>query len=261
MGQSRLKQLWKRGKTTFGLWVTLESPSISEIAAVMGLDWIVIDAEHGNLDFKEITEHLRATRNSDTTPLVRVPTVDQGYIKRVLDLGAAGIVLPQVQSAEEVARGIRFAKYPPKGVRGIGADRATRWGMAMKSYTRTANAETIVVPMIETIEAGEQFDEILALDGVDAAFFGTCDYAAAMGHLGNCDAAPVERKVASLHKKAKAAKIVSGALTMSIEATKKRQRQGYRMIGIGVDTLMFIGALERSLAAAGRPTPRRRWDA
>lgn len=261
MRRSRLKQLWKQGKTALGVWVTLESPSVTEIATVAGLDWVLIDAEHGSLDFKEIAEHLRVTKHTKTTPLVRVPTVDQGYIKRVLDLGAAGIVVPQIQTAEEVARAIRYAKYPPAGVRGIGAERATHWGMGMKSYTRTANANVLVIPMIETVEAGENFDDIAALDGVDALFFGTCDYAAALGDLGDCGTPRVERTVAALHKKAMAKKIPSGALTMNAKDTKTRMRQGYRMIAVGIDSLLLIAALQQTLAAVGRPVPRRQWDA
>src|SRR5262245_36878556 len=116
-----LKPKLARGETTLGLWVTLESPAITEIAVTLGLDWVVIDTEHGSLDFKEVVEHLRVTRNSGTTPLVRIPETTPGIIKRVLDLGAQGIIVPQVNHAEEVATAARFVKYPPEGTRGVGA--------------------------------------------------------------------------------------------------------------------------------------------
>ena len=135
-----LKKKLANRQTTCGLWVTLESPTITEIAVTLGLDWVVIDAEHGHLDFKELMEHIRATRNSDTAPLVRIQEVEQGLIKRVLDIGAAGIVVPQVFSADEVDQAIRFAKYPPWGVRGVGTERATRWGLGLKSDTLSANS-------------------------------------------------------------------------------------------------------------------------
>src|SRR5437870_12293353 len=112
--QNILKQKLAAQQTTLGLWITLESPSITEIAVELGYDWVVIDAEHGHLDFKEILEHLRATRNATTTPLVRVQEIEQGLIKRVLDLGAAGILIPQVTTAAEVDQAVRFAKYPPQ---------------------------------------------------------------------------------------------------------------------------------------------------
>src|SRR5262245_32591173 len=123
-----LKEKLRRGKTTLGLWIGLEAPSITEIATDLALDWVVIDAEHGHLDFKEIIEHLRTARNTQTTPLVRIQEIEIGLIKRVLDIGAAGILVPQVRNAEEVAQAVKFAKYPPLGLRGIGAERSTRWG-------------------------------------------------------------------------------------------------------------------------------------
>jgi 2-dehydro-3-deoxyglucarate aldolase len=259
--RSRLKESWRRGETTYGIWVTLESPSITEIAAVAGLDWVVIDAEHGSLDFKEIVEHLRATRNSRTTPLVRVPSIDPGTIKRVLDLGAAGILLPQIRSAREVAEAIGFAKYPPAGTRGIGAERATRWGMGIGSHTRTANAETLVIPMIEHVDAGRALDEILDLAFVDAVFFGPYDYAASAGEPGRRGSPAVEREIRAHHRSARARRIPTGWLASGIEEARARRRLGFQMIGIGVDTLMLIGSLERTLAGLGRPVPRRTWNA
>src|SRR2546422_4045913 len=94
--RNTLKQKLAQGQTTLGLWVTLESPTITEIAVTLGFDWVVIDAEHGHLDFKEILEHVRVTHSSSTTPLVRIQEIEQGLIKRVLDIGADGILVPQV---------------------------------------------------------------------------------------------------------------------------------------------------------------------
>src|SRR5437764_14732363 len=114
----------------YGLWITLESASVSEMAVALGLDWIVIDAEHGHLDWKEILEQVRATVRSDTVALVRIAELNGGLIKRVLDIGADGVVVPWVETAEQLEQAGRFARYPLEGVRGIGADRATAWGQA-----------------------------------------------------------------------------------------------------------------------------------
>src|SRR5262249_17868106 len=143
------------------LWVTLESPTVTEIATVLGFDWVVIDAEHGHLDYKEVLEHVRVTRHTDTTPLVRIPEIQQAAIKRVLDIGAAGSLVPQGTGREEVERAVRFAKYPPRGVRGIGGERATQWGMRVKENTARANAETMVIPLMEDVRAGEAIEAIL----------------------------------------------------------------------------------------------------
>src|SRR2546425_8366998 len=124
----KLKQKLRSGENTFGVWVTLESPTISEIAAHVGLDWICIDTEHGALDLQDVANHLRAISRSSTAGLVRVQGIDQGLIQRVLGLGAHGILLPRIRTAEEVERAVCFAKYPPRGSRGMGVERSTLWG-------------------------------------------------------------------------------------------------------------------------------------
>src|SRR5262245_1291141 len=98
----------------FGLWVTLESPSITEMAVALGMDWVVIDAEHGHLDWKELVEHLRATVRSDTVALIRLAELNGGLIKRALDIGADGVVIPWVESAAQVEQALAFARYPPE---------------------------------------------------------------------------------------------------------------------------------------------------
>src|SRR5438270_10961854 len=107
MTQNRLRRQLRDGETTFGLWVTLESPTVTEIAALLGVDWICIDMEHGHLDFREVMEHLRAARGMDLTPLVRVPEVRQDPVKRALDMGAQGVLLPLVRGPADVEPGFQ----------------------------------------------------------------------------------------------------------------------------------------------------------
>src|SRR2546422_10423805 len=109
----KLRQKLAASQPLYGLWVTLESPSISEMAVALGLDWIVIDAEHGHLDWKEILEHLRAAVRSDTVVLVRVAELNAGLIKRALDIGADGVVIPWIETAEQLKQAVAFATYPP----------------------------------------------------------------------------------------------------------------------------------------------------
>ena len=125
-------------KPVFGLWVTLESPSITEMAVALGMDWVVIDAEHGHLDWKEIVEHLRATARSETVALVRIAELNSGLIKRALDIGADGIVVPWVETVEQLKQAVAFARYPEEGLRGIGGERATCWGQCMVEHTSEA---------------------------------------------------------------------------------------------------------------------------
>src|ERR1051325_4856625 len=109
----KLRSKLAANEAVYGVWITLESASISEMAVALGVDWIVVDAEHGHLDWKEILEHIRGTVRSDTVVLVRVAELNAGLIKRALDIGADGIVIPWVETAEKLPQAVSFAKYPP----------------------------------------------------------------------------------------------------------------------------------------------------
>ena len=173
----QLRAKLSRNEPVYGLWVTLESPSITEMAVALGLDWVVIDAEHGHLDWKEILEHVRATVRSNTVALVRVAELSIGLIKRSLDLGADGVVVPWVESAEQLRQAVAFAHYPPDGVRGIGAERATCWGQCFVEHTGEANENVLVVPIIESVRGGRNVREMLRVDGVEMFFFGPSERA------------------------------------------------------------------------------------
>lgn len=241
-----LKKKLASRKPTTGLWVTLESPTITEIAVTLGLDWVVIDAEHGHLDFKEILEHIRATRNSDTVPLVRIQEIEQGLIKRVLDLGAAGILVPQIYSPEEVAKAVRFAKYPPWGQRGVGGERATRWGLGLKTDTVAANSETLVIPLMETVSAGQCIEEICDIPGVDAIQFGPADYSASAGSLGEWEGPGVAAQLLAIKDRIRARGLPCGILCRDSQDLLLRRDQGFQMLGVGTDTGLLIRGLQNS---------------
>src|SRR5207302_548212 len=215
--QSVLKERLGQNQTPPGLWVTLESPSITEIAVTLGYDWVCIDAEHGHLDFKEIVEHLRVTRNTATTPLVRVQEIEQRLIKRMLDLGAAGIIVPQAATAAEVEQAVRFAKYPPWGVRGVGGERSTRWGMGLLECTQRANQETMVIPLMESVAAGEAIESILNVRGVDAILFGPADYSASAGHLGEWEGPGVAERLLAIKDKIRARGVPCGIMARDVK--------------------------------------------
>ena len=118
----RLRRKLAADEPVYGLWITLESPSIAEMGVALGLDWIVVDAEHGHLDWGDVLGHVRAAVRSDTVVLVRVAELNGGLIKRVLDIGADGVVVPWIESAEQLSQAVAYAHYPPSGLRGIGQD-------------------------------------------------------------------------------------------------------------------------------------------
>ncbi|MBM3972000.1 MAG: hypothetical protein FJ302_19395 [Planctomycetes bacterium] len=260
-----LKKKLAARKLTSGLWITLESPTITEIAVTLGLDFVVIDAEHGHLDFKELLEHIRATRNSDTVPLVRIQEIEQGLIKRVLDLGAGGILVPQIHSADEVQRAVRFAKYPPWGQRGVGGERATHWGMGLKSDTMIANSETLVIPLMENVSAGKSIEQICDVPGVDAIQFGPADYSASAGSLGDWEGPGVAAQLLHIKDRIRARGIPCGMLCRDSTELLKRRDQGFQMLGLNSDTGLLIRGLQHALKTLTLPreplpepsTPRR----
>ena len=252
-----LKKKFASRQPTTGLWVTLESPTITEIAVTLGLDWVVIDAEHGHLDFKEILEHIRATRNSTTVPLVRIQEVEQGLIKRVLDLGAGGILVPQIYSPEEVARAVRFAKYPPWGQRGVGSERSTRWGLGMKTDTVAANSETLVIPLMETVSAGQCIEEICDIPGVDAIQFGPADYSASSGSLGEWEGPGVAAQLLDIKDRIRARGLPCGILCRDSQDLMQRRDQGFQMLGLATDTGLLIRGIQnaqKTMAIPRQPT-------
>src|SRR5690242_12858054 len=122
-----LRRRLQDGEICYGLWVSTDSPSTTEVAVVLGLDWVCVGMEHGRLVFQEAMNHIRAVRGSETTVVVRVPEIGMSAVKRALDMGAQGVILPYAQSVEEVEQGFRYGRFPPRGIRGISGDRAVQW--------------------------------------------------------------------------------------------------------------------------------------
>lgn len=247
-----LKVKLAQGRTTVGLWVTLESASISELASELGYDWVVIDTEHGHLDFHDVLQHIRAVRNTSTTPLVRVQEIEQGVIKRMLDLGAQGLLIPQVTTAAEVEEAVRFAKYPPWGVRGVGGERATRWGLTLREATQAANEEVMIIPLIETVAAAAAVDEILEVPGVDAVYLGPADLSASSGYLGEWEGPGVAERLLALKDAVRARGLGCGVMATDVPNATMRQEQGFQMIGLGFDTGLLIRSSLEAMRALGR---------
>ncbi|MHB0956942.1 MAG: aldolase/citrate lyase family protein [Pirellulaceae bacterium] len=235
-----------------GLWVTLESPSITEIAVALGVDWVVVDAEHGHLDWKEIIEHVRTTVRSDTVVLVRVAEQSIGLIKRALDIGADGVVVPWVESADQLRQAVSFAQFPPEGVRGIGAERATCWGQCFVQHTQEANEHVLVVPIIESVTAGQNIQAMLQVDGVELFFFGPADYSSSAGYRGEWEGPGVADELLAIKDAIRAAGKHCGIIATSNDNLKERTRQGFRMLGLGIDTGLLLRSLHDALATAGR---------
>jgi len=248
----RLRAKLAADQPVYGLWITLESPSIAEIAVVLGLDWIVVDAEHGHLDWKEIVEHLRATVRSDTVALVRIAELNLGLVKRALDIGADGVVVPWVESAEQLRQAVAFARYPPEGVRGFGAERATCWGQCFVEHTQEANEHVLVVPIIESVRAGRNIRPMLQIEGTEIFFFGPADYSSSAGHRGQWEGPGVAQEILQVKDAIRGVGKHCGVMGTSNENLLERAAQGFRMLGLGMDAGLLLRGLHGALASVGQ---------
>lgn len=248
----KLRATLADGRAAYGLWVTLESASVTEMAVGLGLDWVVIDAEHGALDWRDIVEHLRATARGETVALVRVSDLDRGLIKRALDLGADGVVIPWVETADQLRRAVAYARYPPEGGRGIGAERATGWGECMPEHAAEANDHVLVVPMIETVAAAAEVPRMCEVEGTEVFFFGPADFSASAGHRGQWEGPGVAATILGLKDAIRRAGRHCGVVAAGPANLVERSDQGFRMLGLGLDGGLLLRSLHESLAAVGR---------
>ncbi len=249
-----LRRKFREKKTGVGIFVTLDDPTVTEVAAQCGLDWICVDMEHGHLDYRDLLGHLRAAQGSNLTVLSRVPTTSVDHVKRTLDLGAHGVVLPLINTAAELRQGIAFGRYPPVGVRGLSNMRAAHYGPMIAEYVEVADEETMIIPIIETADASRNIDDILAVEGLEAVFFGPADLSQSFGHRGVWEGPGVAEDILRMADLARARSIVTAIMGLDIADIDRRLEQGFEMIGVGSDVYLLmkgIGDLARRYGQGG----------
>lgn len=248
----RFRALLAADEPVFGLWVTLEAPSITEMAVAVGLDWVVVDAEHGHLDWNDIVNHIRAAVRSDTVVLVRIAESNAALVKRVLDIGADGIIVPWMESAEQVSEIVRFAHYPPAGIRGIGGERATLWGQRFAQHVAEADENVLVVPLIESVSASAAIKDIASVPGIDVYYFGPADFSATAGHAGEWEGGDVADQIIAAKDTIRANGRHCGVIGISNDNLRQRIDQGFRMLGFGMDSSMIFRGLRDCMSAVDR---------
>ncbi len=173
-----LKERLKKGEVVIGTFVGLGHPDVTEWLSRLGFDWLLLDAEHGPLDFETLQRMMQPMNGTSCIPIVRPQWNDLVVIKRVLDIGAYGVLIPWVNSKEEAEYAVRACRYPPEGIRGYGPRRA---GMFDPEYYETANKEILIAVQIETEKALKNLDEILSVEGIDACYIGPMDLSCSLG--------------------------------------------------------------------------------
>jgi 2-keto-3-deoxy-L-rhamnonate aldolase RhmA len=239
-----LRQKLKGGAATFGFFITMQDATVTEIAADAGVDWVCIDMEHGSLGFPELLHHLQAARGTGLTVLVRVPTTSVDYVKRALDLGAHGVVLPLIGTVEQLREGFQFARFPPHGVRGVSNARVNHNALMLQQYLAVADEETMVIPIIETVEASRNIDSLLAVEGLEAIFFGPADLSMSYGHRGLWEGPGVAEDILRMNGKAQALGIATAIMCLDEADMQRRITQGFKVLGVGSDVTMMLKKLQ-----------------
>jgi 2-keto-3-deoxy-L-rhamnonate aldolase RhmA len=179
---AELKAKLRSNTLTIGSWISLGHPAIAEILSRAGFDWLVIDMEHSTISIREAGELIRVIDLCGVAPLVRVTSNDADLIKRVMDAGAHGVVVPMVNSAADAVRAVASTRYPPAGTRGVGMARAQRFGPSgFQDYLKWQQDGPIVIAQIEHVSAIEAADDILAVPGIDGFIVGPYDLSASLG--------------------------------------------------------------------------------
>ena len=248
MKPNRVKALLKDGKYTCGSWVSLCSPIAAEIMGMLGFDWLLIDMEHGAGDYQTLLSQLQGIAAAgDAVPFVRVQWNDPVVIKRVLDTGAYGVMVPGIKSAEEVKQAVGSIKYPPQGFRGLAGVRASSFGQD-PDYVRQSNEEIMLLLQIETPEAIANIDAILDVPGVDVAFLGPNDLSGSMGYVGNWEHPAVWDAIKKLEDAANKRGIPLGTVSRGWEAAKTFIDRGYRFQSLMGDIPFLIQSAKTTVA-------------
>ena len=234
-------------KTSIGSWVTLNNPSIAEIMADAGFDWLCVDMEHSIIDYAEAQQLIATIQSKGIKAFVRVGENNTRIIKRVLDAGADGIIVPMVSTKEEAQKAIDSVKYPPKGMRGVGLARAQKYGFGFEDYKNNEADDIKLIVQIEHVDAVNNLEEILSLDEIDGTFIGPYDLSGSMGKPGKYDDDDVKEvlqryeDIAKKHNKLIGFHVIQPDYKLVLDKIKK----GYNFIAFSLDTL-FLGSIARN---------------
>jgi len=244
-----LLQNIKQGALSVGSWITLAHPAIAEIMSKAGFDWLAVDLEHSVITIREAEELIRIIDLAGVTPLVRLTSNDPNLIKRVMDAGSHGVIVPMVNSAEDALKAVAAVKYPPVGSRGVGLARAQGYGTEFKEYLEWQKDSTIVIVQVEHIEAVNNLEDIFSVEGVSGYIIGPYDLSGSLGIPGQFDHPDFLAVMDRIKIVAEKMKMTGGIHIIEPEPQQLEQRiaEGYRFIAYSLDVRMLDVACRRGL--------------
>ncbi|MFA5832088.1 MAG: aldolase/citrate lyase family protein [Bacteroidota bacterium] len=233
-------------KISIGSWITLNHPSIGEILADAGFEWLCIDLEHSVTDYFETQQLMTAIQGKGIKAYVRVGENNPRIIKRVLDAGADGIIVPSVNSKADAVKAVRAVKYPPEGNRGVGLARAQGYGFNFENYRDVNSKQIILIAQIEHINAINELEDIISVEGIDGTFIGPYDLSGSMGKPGMYDDEDVVNALLKYETIAKKYDKFIGfhIIKPDFELVKEKIFKGYNFIAFSVD-ILFLGSIVR----------------
>jgi 4-hydroxy-2-oxoheptanedioate aldolase len=250
MKTHQIREALREGRPTIGCFMSLGSPSAAELLGHAGFEWLVIETEHTGLDAAEIQQLVTAIDSTPAVPLVRVHSIDKVAIQRALDIGAMGIVVPLVKTAEEAAAIVDATRFPPRGTRSFGPVRAARYGFDNADYFNRANEQIVVMLILETQEALDNLPEIGSVEGIDALYIGPFDLSLSLGLDPMSSPSPeLERAIRSALETCNAHHVPLGIPVRTPEELRRRREEGFSLFGFGPDYLLLGDAARAGLAA------------
>jgi 2-dehydro-3-deoxyglucarate aldolase len=245
-----LKDKIKANELTVGSWVTIANPAIVEIMATAGFEWLVVDMEHSSIDLYQAQILITTIQANNMKALVRVSKNEEVIIKRVLDMGADGIIVPMVNNAFEAGRAVDYAYYPPMGKRGVGLSRAQQYGYGFNSYKSWLESELVIIAQIEHKDAVKNIDKIISTEGIDGIIIGPYDLSASMGFPGEYQKNDVKEAIQKILDECASQKKPSGFHVIESNPTilMEKIQLGCSFLAFSIDFL-FLGDLARSSMA------------
>ena len=251
MAAPSFKARLQRREPTIGSWLTLGHPAVAEIMATSGLDWIVIDMEHSSITLDQAEALIRVIDLAGCVPLVRVTENDPALIKRVMDSGAHGILVPMVNSADDAHKAVAAVHYPPAGIRAVGLARAHGYGLDFTSYREWADREAVVIVQIEHIDAVNALEAILAVPGVDGFIVGPYDLSGSLGIPGQFEHEAFQRAVRRIQEVAARSGVPSGTHVVPPDPAlvTARFHEGYLFVAYSDDFLFLAETCRQGVRA------------
>ena len=232
-----LKQKLKNNELTIGSWIMIGNPMSVEVMALAGFEWLVIDIEHTSIDMTMTQTLITTIQANNMKALVRISKNEEVIIKKVLDMGTDGIIVPMVSSKKDALQAVEYAKYPPVGKRGVGLYRASKYGTKFEEYKKWVDEELVIIAQIEHIDAVNNIDEILEVEGIDGTIIGPYDLSGSMGYPGEFERKDVKVAVQKTLDRCKEKNIPSGfhVVDTNPEQLKLKIEQGCTFLAYGID--------------------------